>query len=113
MHNEGVCNINLTLQDILVTRGVNGQFVIKFTNNGLFEEGSGTAGYVAPEILEDRPQNGKKVDIFSLGVILFGLVTGKFPFTNVVPSSMPQGRSVLSFDLLYGTFCINKQLFWS
>ena len=32
----------------------------------------GTPGYVAPEILNDEPY-GCKVDIFSLGVILFTL----------------------------------------
>ena len=39
----------------------------------------GTPGYVAPEVLNDLPY-GCKADIFSLGVILFMILTGNMPF---------------------------------
>ena len=39
----------------------------------------GTPGYIAPEILEDKNYNCK-VDIFSCGVILYIILTGKVPF---------------------------------
>ena len=35
---------------------------------------------MAPEIKEGKNYNGLKVDLFSLGVILFILVKGIFPF---------------------------------
>ena len=35
---------------------------------------------MAPEIIEHKPYDGFKADIFSLGVILFISVLGKFPF---------------------------------
>lgn len=40
----------------------------------------GSANYMAPEILEDKPFNGAKVDIFALGVLLFCLYSSKLPF---------------------------------
>jgi non-specific serine/threonine protein kinase len=40
----------------------------------------GTLEYQAPEILLKKPYDGKKKDIFSLGVLLFLLVTGIKPF---------------------------------
>ena len=38
--------------------------------------------YLAPEILLHKPYNGIKADIFSLGQILFNLVTGYLGFNN-------------------------------
>ena len=40
----------------------------------------GTTNYMAPEIFEGQIYNGHKVDIFALGVIIFTLVHGIFPF---------------------------------
>lgn len=46
----------------------------------------GTRGYMPPEILacksEQKPYDGKKADIFSLGVILYCMVFKAFPFAN-------------------------------
>ena len=41
----------------------------------------GTPGYVAPEILNDRPYNCK-VDIYSCGIILYIILTGVVPFSG-------------------------------
>lgn len=42
----------------------------------------GTKSYMAPEIRQEKVYDGRKVDIFSLGVIMFILATGKFPFVE-------------------------------
>ena len=36
--------------------------------------------YQAPEVLERRSYRGEYVDIFSIGVILFLMVTGSLPY---------------------------------
>jgi serine/threonine protein kinase len=36
---------------------------------------------MAPEIFEKKKYDGEAADVFSLGVILFILATGSFPFT--------------------------------
>jgi len=45
----------------------------------------GTLTYMAPEIKEGKEYDGRKVDIFSTGVILFIIVHGIFPFREAKP----------------------------
>jgi len=40
----------------------------------------GTSNYMAPEIHEEKPYNGRQVDLFSLGIILFIMVAQSPPF---------------------------------
>jgi serine/threonine protein kinase len=51
------------------------------TKDGLLKMRCGSPGYVAPEILNDIGY-GCKADIFSAGIILYILLTGKFVFSG-------------------------------
>ena len=51
------------------------------SRNETMSEGYGTLSYAAPEILTRQPYNFK-VDIWSLGVILFAILSGSLPFEN-------------------------------
>jgi len=55
-------------------------FCEEVSPGNLLERFSGSEAYVAPEILEAQPYEGKPIDIWSLGVILFVLLRGSFPF---------------------------------
>lgn len=52
--------------------------------NGILYTALGTASYASPELLQKKSYNGVKSDIFSLGVSLFVLVTGKMPFKHAL-----------------------------
>ena len=40
----------------------------------------GTPSYMAPEIVSKKPHLGKPADVWALGVLLYKLLTGQFPF---------------------------------
>lgn len=52
----------------------------KISPNEKITEQCGTPAYLAPEIVRDKGYYGFKADVWSLGVLLFVLVTGKMPF---------------------------------
>ena len=41
----------------------------------------GTPSYMAPEIVKRKEYHGKPVDIWSMGVVLYALLCGRFPFS--------------------------------
>ena len=59
-------------------------FGIFGTNRGNYGEKSnaGSLKFMAPEILIGHNESTPKIDIWSLGIILYGLVLGDLPFRN-------------------------------
>lgn len=55
----------------------------------------GTRQYQAPEVLEQRSYRGDRVDIFSMGVILFTMVTGAMPYLSEASVTDPLYRLIL------------------
>jgi serine/threonine protein kinase len=47
---------------------------------GLLTTWKGTPEYMAPEIHANQPYEGVRVDVFALGVTLFTLMCGTYPF---------------------------------
>lgn len=62
----------------------------------------GSDYYMAPEVHLGNSYNGKAADVFALGVLLFFMVIGKYPFVSATES-----------DCIYKQICLNKmELFW-
>ena len=58
-------------------------FINGIDEKNLKKERIGTPQYMAPEIIAKKEYDGKKVDIFSTGVLLFTLLTCKMPFPKI------------------------------
>ena len=85
-HEEGICHRDIKAQNILVDENDKiwnpkvCDFGFAAINTGKLKENCGTFNYMAPEIFEKKCYDGFKADIFSLGVVLFTLVTGVYGF---------------------------------
>lgn len=62
---------------------------------GIHYSAVGTRQYQAPEVLEQRSYRGDRIDIFSMGVILFTMVTGAMPYLTEASVTDPLYKLIL------------------
>jgi serine/threonine protein kinase len=88
MHQLGVVHRDIKLENILVDDQQNFKLAdfgfATFKNVTKLNDYVGTKTYMAPEIKECKEYDGRQVDVFALGVVLFVIVQGTFPFQEAV-----------------------------
>ncbi|ODQ48148.1 hypothetical protein PICMEDRAFT_26606, partial [Pichia membranifaciens NRRL Y-2026] len=90
MHAKGIVHRDLKLENLLLDKHKNiiitdFGFVNSFhnANNDLMKTSCGSPCYAAPElVVSNEPYEGKKVDIWSCGVILYAMLAGYLPFDD-------------------------------
>lgn len=102
IHSQGVLHRDIKLDNILLDQGMNLKicdFGISRTivANHRMTEQSGTPAFMAPEIIAGGGYEGFGSDVWSLGVVLYCLLTGTLPFRG---NSAPE----LNQNILKGTF---------
>ncbi len=91
-HKKGIVHRDMKTENIMLDNG----WIMKLADfgfatkaegkkgNGMLFTALGTASYASPELLQKKPYSGVQSDIFSIGVSLFVLVTGKMPFKHAL-----------------------------
>jgi len=89
LHNFGIIHRDLKPENTMMTDGSEKAY-IKIVDFGLSKilgineksnEAYGTLSYAAPEVIQKSEYNNK-VDVWSLGIIMFFLITGNLPFND-------------------------------
>ena len=96
LHLRGIVHCDLKPDNLKVTDRI---FNLKLLDFGLSEESGskrektakGTLPYMAPEIFSDEPLD-ERTDLYSLGIILYELVTSKLPFISDDPMKIVSGH---------------------
>lgn len=97
-HSRGVVHRDLKCENLLLDSHMRLKisdfgFARKYTSN--LKTFCGSFAYAAPEVILGNPYNGPLADIWSMGVILYAMVTGRLPFKDT-------STSVLMADIAAG-----------
>ena len=110
LNEKGICHRDLKPENILL---LGEDYKIKLCDFGLsaiFLDSNherkklikpvGTPYYCAPEILENKPYDGEKADYFSIGALLFVLMTRKFAFQEAKTFQYIEKESQKLYNLI-------------
>jgi len=83
-HKHGVAHKDIKLENVMLDSKLHTKLIdfgfCEFNDHTLSKRFEGTPDYMAPELFLHIPYDPYKGDVFSLGVLLFVLLVGDFPF---------------------------------
>jgi len=86
LHRNNIAHRDLKLENILYNSKTEKIKIIDFgfasTTESKLDDYCGSIHYISPQILNKVPFDGKKADVWALGVIAYALLAVKFPFDD-------------------------------
>ncbi|XP_063300608.1 testis-specific serine/threonine-protein kinase 3 [Pelobates fuscus] len=88
LHSIGVAHRDLKCENALLDHGVlkltdfGFAKLVPTTHKELSQTFCGSTAYAAPEILQGKPYDSRKGDIWSMGVVLYVMLSGSLPFQD-------------------------------
>lgn len=95
LHDRNIIHRDLKLNNVVLNRVTSKVLITNFglskllsSDSTLFYDQRGSPAYIAPEILSGKPYQGKPSDMWSLGVMLYTMIVGHFPFVDSSPQAL-------------------------
>jgi serine/threonine protein kinase len=90
LHSHNITHRDIKAENFLISKDSNG-IVLKLSDFGLsafmdqdkyFSTPCGSPCYAAPEVVNKQPYRGREVDVWSMGILLYTILCGRFPFSH-------------------------------
>ncbi|XP_022089888.1 serine/threonine-protein kinase 40-like [Acanthaster planci] len=78
--------LNKRTRRITITNFCLGKHLV--SDRDLLKDQRGSPAYISPDVLSGKPYLGKPSDMWALGVVLFTMLYGQFPFYDSVPQEL-------------------------
>lgn len=95
LHKQNIVHRDLKLGNIVLNRRSRKITITNFclgkhllNENDLMKDQRGSPAYISPDVLSGKPYLGKPSDMWALGVVLFTMLYGQFPFYDSVPQEL-------------------------
>lgn len=108
MHSKRVCHHDIKLENVLLilkddtytTKLADFGMAVVMREGTLLEEYCGSIPYMSPEMMQRKPFDGVKSDVWSLGVLLYTLLKGELPFDSTQEEYVEQLKDLDHSTLL-------------
>lgn len=95
LHSKNIVHRDLKLGNMVLDKSSRRVTITNFclgkhlmSENDLLKDQRGSPAYISPDVLSGKPYLGKPSDMWALGVVLFTMLYGQFPFYDSVPQEL-------------------------
>ena len=87
LHSQNIAHRDVKIDNMLLDANKDLKLIdfglsTKYTDDDLLDQPCGTVVYAAPEVLEGKEYHGMLADVWSSGIVLFGMLAGYLPFSD-------------------------------
>ncbi|OCT92149.1 hypothetical protein XELAEV_18015203mg [Xenopus laevis] len=95
LHKKNIVHRDLKLGNMVLNKRTHRITITNFclgkhlvSEDDLLKDQRGSPAYISPDVLSGRPYRGKPSDMWALGVVLFTMLYGQFPFYDSIPQEL-------------------------